>query len=273
MNSQFSAFWGATRYEFVMQARRPSLWITFAVFTALLLLLINQGTSALNVVIPALLKQESLHQVFASWALYVNTFLPICLGVLLAGRLPRDARTKVDELLLAAPATQRARLFGKCLGATAATLIPMLLVYAGGIVYILSFAHSPANVLLAVPQALLAFAVIALPGVLFVGAFSIACPAVIWSPLYQFLFVGYWYWGTLWFHADIPNLSRTLLSPIGLFSAMGIYGLNESSGGNHPIHITGSPLQGVASIALLLALAVGVIFALDGYLRWRQVSR
>ena len=34
-----------------------------------------------------------------------------------------------------------------------------------------------------------------LPGLLFVAAFSVSCPVILWVPLYQFLFVGYWFWG------------------------------------------------------------------------------
>jgi hypothetical protein len=88
------------------------------------------------------------------------------------------------------------------------------------------------------------------------------------------LFICYWFWNTLWFHADLPSLARTLLSPIGLYSAMGIYGLNESdSGSQHPIHITGTFGQGVASIVVLLVVAAGALLAVERYLTWRQARQ
>ncbi|MGH2517766.1 MAG: hypothetical protein ACRDHP_19130, partial [Ktedonobacterales bacterium] len=67
---------------------------------------------------------------------------------------------------------------------------------------------------------------------------------------------------------------RTLLSPVGLYMAMGIYGLHESSSNaSHPIAITGTAAQGVASILLLVGSALAVIFALDRYLCWRQARQ
>jgi hypothetical protein len=252
-----------------MQVRRPTVWITFLVFTGVFFLLLSQGQEALNVYLPYQVAHYPLSKVVAGWAFSVNNYLPICLGCLLAGRLPRDRRTKVDELLTALPATLGARLTGKYLGATLATMLPMCIVYLAGIVYIVALSHS----LLALLLALVAFAVIALPGVLFVGAFSVALPAVLWVPLYQFLFIGYWYWTTLWFHADIPNLARTLISPLGLFMAMGIFGLDESSGGQHPIQIAGTPAQGLASIVVLVAIAAAVMVALERYLSWQQARQ
>jgi len=260
---------GAARYEFRMQVRRPTVWIVFAAFTGLLVLLLNQGQSALGPYYTHLVAHTTLLKALADWTFNVNTFLPICLGPLLADRLPRDHRTRVDELFTSMPAPLGTRLVGKYLGALLATLLPMLIIYAVGVGYIAFLARNP----LAIPLAVVTFAAIALPGMLFVGAFSIACTAILWTPLYQFLFIGYWYWNTLWFHADIFNLSRTLLSPIGLIIVMGVFGLNESSDSQHVIHISATPLQGVASMVTLLAITALVLFALERYLHWRQVSQ
>jgi hypothetical protein len=253
-----------------MQVRRPTVWITFLVFTALLFFLLNRGQESLNVVLPYAVAHESLPAVIAGWAFNVNTYLPLCVGALLANRLPRDRRTRVDEIFTTLPTPLGTRLVGKYLGSVVATALPMFVVYLAGVGYITALSRN----LLAIPLALETFLVIALPGLLFVGAFSIAVPALLWVPIYQFLFIGYWYWNTLWFHADIPNLSRTLLSPVGLFMAMGIYGLSESSSGpQHPISISGTAAQGVASILLLIGIAIATLFALDRYLHWRQVRQ
>jgi hypothetical protein len=269
--SSFPALAGVLRCEFRMQIRRPSLWITFAVFTGLLVLLFNQGPVVnIRSYFVGLVAHEPLSKALANWCFNMMTYLPICVGALLANRLPRDRRTKVDELFTAMPTTLRTRLIGKFLGSTLATTLPMFVVYMAGVSYIAALAHNPLALLLAVET----FAVIALPGVLFVGAFSVTVPALLWVPLYQFLFICYWFWNTLWFHADLPSLARTLLSPIGLYSAMGIYGLNESdSGSQHPIHITGTVGQGLASIVVLLVVAAGALLAVERYLSWQQARQ
>ncbi|HEX9413855.1 MAG TPA: hypothetical protein VF916_10170 [Ktedonobacterales bacterium] len=271
MTQQLPALVGALRYEFRMQVRRPTVWITFAIFTVLLVVLVNQGpVITVRGYFATLLAHESLSKAVADWCFNIASYLPICVGCLLAGRLVRDRRTKVDELFTALPTPLRTRLFGKYLGALLATALPMFLVYMLGIVYLAALAHNPLAILLALET----FVVLALPGVMFVSAFSIAVPVLLWVPLYQFLFIGYWFWTTLWFHAELPNLARTLLSPISLYIAMGIYGLNESdSGPNHPIHITGTPAQGILSAALLLGVAAVVLVMCDRYLTWRQARQ
>jgi ABC-2 type transport system permease protein len=113
---------------------------------------------------------------------------------------------------------------------------------------------------------------VALPGILFVAAFSIAVPAILWVPLYQFLFIGYWYWQTLWFHAELPNLGRTLLAPIGVYALGGIYGYLDSDP-RHPPQLSPTPAEGVASIVLLVGTAALVLVVLERYLIWRQARQ
>ncbi len=251
----FPALAGAFAYEFRMQVRRPAVWLTFFVFTFLLFVLFNQGPAAtFDGYYARLLAHEPMSKVLADWAFAVTSYLPICLGCLLANRLTRDRQTKVDELLTTLPTTLRVRLLGKYLGSMLATFLP----------------HNPLAPLLAVAE----FVVIALPGVLFVSAFSITVPIFLWVPLYQFLFICYWYWNTLWFHSTIPNLARTVLSPIGLYIVMGIFGVDKSSGGpQHPILVSGTPLQAVANILVLMGIAALVLFAVDRYLTWRQARQ
>src|SRR5207302_4913010 len=119
------------------------------------------------------------------------------------------------------PAALSARLVGKYLGSTLATLVPMFAFYSIGIGYVLYQTHN----LLALPLALATFAAIVLPGILFIAAFSIACPAILWVPLYQFLYVGYWFWGN-WLGArtGIPTLSETILTPVGTYISSGFFG-------------------------------------------------
>jgi ABC-2 type transport system permease protein len=107
-----------------------------------------------------------------------------------------------------------------------------------------------------------------LPGTLFVAAFSIACPAIMWVPLYQFLYIGYWFWGNLLPPGrGIPTLSNTILTPLGDNMLAGFYG--ES--GLLIKHATA--LQGVESILLLLGLAAFALFVLWRYLLWQQAQQ
>ena len=145
------------------------------------------------------------------WTGIVQSFLAVAAGLLLADRLPRDRRFKVDELLNTLPCTVSARIFGKYLGSTIATLVPMLLIYSIGTAYILVRWHTFQEL----PLGLASFAAIVLPGVMFIGAFSIACTAILWVPLYQILFVGYWFWGNLLPNVGMPTLSTTILTPVG----------------------------------------------------------
>jgi ABC-2 type transport system permease protein len=264
-----ATFWGATRYEFRMQIRRPAVWITYAVFTAIAFVLYNQAPNTLNVVFPRWVAHYPLLEVLANWAANVNALLPICFGALLADRLPRDRRTHVDELLTTYPASNGARLAGKYLGTLLATLLPFLLVYLAGAAYISALAHNAGGMLLA----LVPFAAIVLPGVCFVTAFSLALPAVLPVPLYIIGFVGYWYWNSLWFHSDLPNLGQTLLSPIGAFPLKGFFGEIDDHQLQHPEHLTITAAQAAANIAILLAIALLVMLALDRFMQWQAAHR
>ncbi len=275
LQSELGALRGALIYEFRMQARRPALWITFAVFTAVLALLFNQGpVVTLHSYFAGLVARESLPQAVADWCFALNTYLPLCVGLLIAGRLSRDQRTRTDELFAALPATLRARLAGKYLGTLGASVLPMLVIYLLGVCYLAALVRTPVATPLALLLALPTFLLVALPGLCFVAACSLAFSAMVWLPLYQFLFIGYWYWNTLWFHATLPNLARTLLSPIGLYVVIGLYGIDESStGSNHPLRLTATPAQGIASIAVLLGASMLVLLAVERLLTWRQTRQ
>ena len=261
--NQLPVLIGALRYEFHMQFHRRAVWITMIVLGLLLAFLLTRH-NGLNDVL-TFLNSPSLPAAVAYWADMVNfAILPIGIGVLLADRLPRDQHTKVYELFTSMPGALSARLLGKYLGSTLATLLPMIAFYLLGIGYILAHTHNP----LALPLALAAFATIILPGILFIAEFSIACPAIMWVPLYQFLFIGYWFWGNLLPPGrGIPTLSNTILTPLGDNMLAGFYG--ES--GLLIKHATA--LQGVESILLLLGLAAFALFLLWRYLLWQQARQ
>jgi len=254
--NQFAVFLGVCTYEFRMQIRRRSIWLTMLLIVLLLLLLLTRSPNSGELL--SRLHLLPIKDVVVYWTDIVNTILPIGVGVLLADRLPRDHKTKVNELFTSMPGALSIRLLGKYLGSMVATLVPMLVFYLLGLGVILYETQNPTALLIALE----AFAAIILPGILFISAFSIVCPAIIWVPLYQFLFVGYWFWGNLLpAGTGIPTLNNTILTPIGEYQTQGFFNVNLFQ----LAHAT--PLQGVESILALVGLAAFALFVLWGYLR------
>src|SRR5260370_9856464 len=112
------------------------------------------------------------------WTVRMNFIFPVGVGVLLADRLPRDRRTKVEELFWSTPGALSARMLGKYFGSMLAALIPVMVFY----VIVTGCLCYTTHDLMTLARALAAFAAIVLPGMLFISAFSIACPAILWVP-------------------------------------------------------------------------------------------
>ena len=258
--NHIEAWSGALMYEFRMQIRRRSVWLVFIALG----LFFTQFHQPWN---RPLSTPASAAIVY--WTGIVQSFLAVAFGIVVADRLRRDRQMKVEELLNTLPGAVSARMFGKYLGSTLATLIPMLAVYSAGVAYILVRWHA----VQALPVAVAAFAAIALPGILFIAACSIAFPAIMWVPLYQILFVGYWFWGNLLPDVGIPTLSTTLLTPVGSYMCTGFFNPHGLEGVCSPGIQGATALQGIESIALLLSLAILIIVALSGYLRWQRTRR
>jgi len=249
---------GAIRYEFWMQARRYALWIGFALLCLLFLRPIHGLLYTTSSYI------TSARDSVLLWASFLKDFFPLGAGLLLADRFTRDRTTRVDELLDTTPSATLARLVGKYLGAVLATLTPIFLIYALGVALII-VRWGDFSV---IPLALGAFAATMVVAVLFVGAFAIACTTVMWPILFQFLFVGYWFWGNFLNPRDgIPTLNDTLLTSdgryilTGFFPDMAVFGQSVSFG------------QASASLALLLASAALALVVAWLWLRWRAAHR
>ena len=255
---------GALTYEFRMQIRRLAVWTTFLGFAALVFAIAGQGNWT------HWSGEKSAFDSFANWTVVVNLFIPPALGILLADRLWRDRKLRMDELLNTTAGSAGARLLGKYLGSLLATLLPMFLIYAIGIGYI-SY-HWQAiqgwwSVLNALPVALALFLAVVVPGALFIAAFSLAVPMVLWLPLYQFLFVGYWFWGNAFAPGKgIPTLSSTILTPLGGYMLAGFFGEDSGLVVHHA-----TMMQGVESLLLLLVIAACVLLVLWRYLLIQQV--
>jgi ABC-2 type transport system permease protein len=262
--NHLAVFLGAFKYEFRMQIRRRALWITMALIVFVVVGILGRQQRLLDAITH--LNSIPLLTDVVEWTNLVNIILPVGVGIMLADRLPRDRRMKVDELFTSLPGALSARLNGKYLGSMFASLVPVLAFYIVGLGVIFSQTYN----LMIVPYALAAVATIMLPGMLFISAFSIACPAIMWVPLYQFLFVGYWFWGNwLGQNAGIPTLSATILTPVGGYMSLGFFGVQSGRVGS----IQATPLQGIESISLLLGITVLVMFVLWQLLKWQQARQ
>lgn len=267
--NRVSVVGGALRYEFRMQLRRPAVWIVLGLVAAIpFVLWQGMGETYLH----GHFKDRSTVWVPAApggavvlWAEILTFLLPVGVGLVLADRLARDRQTHVDEIFDTLPGSLGARLFGKYLGSTAATLVPVLLLYAAGIGYVLT--QVPDAGLL--PLAAGAFAAVVLPGCLFAAGFSIAVPAVLRVPLYQFLFVGYWFWANLMSpKIGLPSPVGTMLNAAGPWAVEGLFDFQWTF-----LNLHASAAQAYASIALLVGLGILALVGGWGYLRWTRAHR
>ncbi|MGZ3582963.1 MAG: ABC transporter permease [Ktedonobacterales bacterium] len=264
--SQLAALLGAMRYEFLMQIRRIALWVGMLFLYPFCFNHFNDLFLDSNFFPSA---RYSLGQ----WAQFIALFFPLAAGLLLADRFTRDRKTRVDELLTTTHSTISARLAGKYLGSALATLVPPFVAYAIGAALIITHWRAFGDV----PLALGLFLVGLVPAVLFVGAFSIACTTALWPVLYQFLFVGYWFWGNfLNPKLGIPTLNGTLLTPSGKHAITGLFfsasGWHYGQFGRYSLPVS-TFQQGIESLLLLLGCALVALVAAWGWLRWQQAHR
>ncbi|HEY0756626.1 MAG TPA: hypothetical protein VGD98_21920 [Ktedonobacteraceae bacterium] len=261
MNS-WKILWGVLRYEFLMQIRRPALWLAFLIFAFLdIRTVIGQAAFYRSL--------SSIHFSTLQWAAFLavltNWLAPLGVGILLADRLPRDRRTRVEEVLNSLPGSLKMRILGKYLGTLCASLVPSLVLYLL-IMALLVWQFGNAGL---IPAALLCYVLVILPGMCFLAAFSLALPIVIWVPLYQFLFFGYWFWGNILMSSyGLPTLSGTILTPIGSAIAAGLFGVS-TFGGQSPSTI----MYGVSSLVALSGIAALVLVALYQFLKFEQARQ
>lgn len=260
---------GALRYEFWMQVRRRSVWVVLALVASLSLAvwtLLAAGTlqarysPELHAWIP-----PSQSDAILGWAQLLTMLLPLGAGLVLADRLARDRSLHVDEVLDALPGALGLRLFGKYLGATLATLIPVLVIYWALVAYILIRLPSAQGMALAAG----AFAAVVLPGTLFAAGFSIAVPAFVKVPVYQFLFIGYWFWANLMTpKIGLPSPVGTFVNATGPWAQEGLFAFQWAF-----LRLHATPLQAYESIALLIGLAGLALVGGWLYLRWEYARR
>lgn len=246
------AFWAVAQYEYRMAVRGRGLWLV-SVLAALLYATYLLGIDG------RMLEGDSW-QVAAQSALALNLFMPLAGGIVVAGRLPRDRRLGVWELFQSMPLSRAAYVLGKYAGAVLAALTPLLSILSAGTLF-LAIHGAPASLL---GTSLLAFLAISVPAYAFVGAYSLACPAVLPVPLYWVLFTGYWFWANFLPAWILPTLSGTLLTPLGVYVADGFFHVGQAySGSPH------TAPEAVANLVVLFSFATAALVALERYLAWQ----
>ena len=173
----------AARYEYLMQVRRPAVWL---VVIGLIALRCSRPFP------PDFTSTTDHATLVADWAINFTMLTPIGVGAVLADRVRREARLGLDDLLTSTPAGIGPRLWGKAVGAAAATVTPVALCWAALLVY-LAAGHG-AGVL---PVGIEVFAAVILPGLVFISACSLTVPYLTGPALYRLGLVGYWVWGNM----------------------------------------------------------------------------
>ena len=246
----------ALRYEFLMQIRRRSIWLVLILVSAL---------SAIFWQLPLRSYGATVSDRLMLWAEFTAWFLPVGVGLVLADRLARDRKLRVEEILDTFSGSAGARLLGKYLGSLLATLVPVVLIYLLGVGYVLATFHDLHNL----PLALAAFAAIPLPAMLFAAGLSVALPAILKVPLYQVLFIGYWFWANLLsprFH--VPTLTPTMLNATGPWAEEAFFHFQWAFLVLHP-----AIWQGIVSIILLVGLSLLALLVAWLYQGWERARR
>lgn len=204
------------RYEFRMQLRKRSLWVTIALLAGLLAV----GRFGMGPRYAPAAPGASAREVMTRWAFLFSVILPIAFGMALADRLLRDRRLHTAELLESLPSGPAVRLTGKFLGSVGATGTPALAAMLIAAAYEAIRRGDPATL----GWGLVAFAAILAPALVFVAGYALVCPLVLSAPLFRVLFVGYWFWGNLLLPATLPTLTGSLLTPVGSYAASWLLG-------------------------------------------------
>jgi ABC-2 type transport system permease protein len=245
---------GTARYEFVMQIRRKSFWIAALVLGGL-----SVAVVASNIVPHSkdLSANVTHNNIVVNLITSIGYLLGLGTGLLLADRSSRDRTVRVREVLRATPVSSLARLLGRYLGNVAAVLVPVGLCWAIAIAVVVT-RWGDLGIL---PLALAGLALLVVPPVLFVAAWSIACTTVMWPPLYQFLFVGYWLWISLQPGGPIPTLDGTVLSPLERLTQTGVFHFAPFTRADISYYPTASLWLGLANIAALVGTGLLALLA------------
>jgi hypothetical protein len=247
----------AARYEYLMQVRRPAVWVVVI------------GLIALRLYSPWPVNLGSITdhtKLVGSWTYDFTMLGPIGVGAVLADRIRRESRLELSDLLTSMPTGIGPRLWGKAIGASAATITPFALCWAALLGYLT--AQHGAGV---IPVGIAAFVVIILPGLIFISAFSLTVPLLIGAPLYRLGLFGYWVWGNM-VGPDygIPTPAGTPFEAIGEYPAGAWFHSVTWTARERGVGTTGA--DAVISIAFLLLAALAALATTHYVLNRRSPS-
>jgi hypothetical protein len=234
----------AARYEYLMQVRRPAVWVVVIGLIAL------RCSSPFPVNLGSITDHTTL---VGDWAGDFMMLGPVGVGGVLADRIRRESRLELSDLLTSTPTGIGPRLWGKAIGAGAATITPFALCWAILLGYLTS-KHGAG----AIPVGIAAFVVVILPGLIFVSAFSLTVPLLIGAPLYRLGLAGYWFWGNM-VGPDygIPTPAGTPFEAIGEYPAGAWFHAMTFDARERGVGTTGT--DAVISIAFLLLAALAAL--------------
>jgi hypothetical protein len=253
-----SQFFNLVRKEFTMSSKRISFWIVsfvlFAFYCAVEIVPFFDGTTE---IIPV----DQIWQTASLTVFKLNLFFPLVGGILVADRLVRDHRLGVVELQQSAPIRLTSSVLAKYLGVLASLLLPEFITVVAVAIIPIAGGLTGWAYLGAVLVSSLA---ISLPAMIFVTAFSLACPMVMPVRVYQVLFTGYWFWGNFLSPEVFPTVSQTLLNVAGIYPLQGFFGGTVGPG------ITYTALQGTLNILILLGMSAAMLTLLNVFLKNRM---
>ncbi|MDQ1293724.1 MAG: hypothetical protein QG608_1605 [Actinomycetota bacterium] len=243
---------GTFRYEFVMVARRRSLWL--ATVPLLGLVVIGQLTSGGSVAGGA--SGRIVNLMTAATLLMVPG-----IAVLLADVVVRVRRLHLVDLLESCPADRRARVAGTVLGSLAMAVSPT-------VIAILVFAAVEAvraGDAWLVARAVGAVACVLLPSVVVMVAIGAVAAVYLPIAVARAGVVGLWFWASAWNSSliPLPSPTGTLLSPYTAYVNVGWFGAPTGwAGRGAPELLSPAPTAWTAllSLALIIVVAVAMLY-------------
>ncbi len=253
---------GAFRHEFGMSLRRKGLWVAYGLLFVFYTVLLFSPPPLGEMIKGEVISKAQVWAVAGRFLIAVNVFFPVVAGILSADRLQRDVRLGLWELQESTPVSRFAYLRAKYFGTLASCLLPVFLwvMAIGGVMT--AFGRSDAAILWAIPAA---FAAITVPAFAFVVAFSLACPMAMPLPVYQILFVGYWFWANFIPPSLFPTLNGTLLTPSGVFALQAFFDPSKGSGAARY-----TPFLALLNLVVLGSCVVAVLVGLERLLKFRS---
>ncbi|MFI0420597.1 hypothetical protein [Spongiactinospora sp. 9N601] len=241
------------RYEYLMQVRRPTLWLVYLLVFAVTAATLPFWSLDLGGRDPGDPRSAMLNA-----ADILIAVLPMVYGCMIADRPGRDRALGVDGVLNAIPAGRTGRLLGKYLGVCAATATPFLAIFLGRAAGYAVIEGEAA----ALGWSLVVFLSVIAPGLAFLGALAFAGPLLVAPLLFRVLFVAYWFWGNLIPVTMMPTLSHTVLSATGEYA---VHGWFEGGFGPRPeaaldvLRPEATPLSAALWVGVMIVLAAAML--------------